>query len=63
VVGRRDTLLPANVGYYRDRYGVILDNLPDRTWRQTSRRAAPLARARAISVASRATPLPSGFPS
>jgi len=31
LVGRRDTtLLPANVGYYRDRYGVILDNLPDR---------------------------------
>jgi hypothetical protein len=31
LIGRRDTtLLPANVGYYRDRYGVILDNLPDR---------------------------------
>lgn len=31
LVGRRDTtLLPADVGYYRDRYGVILDNLPDR---------------------------------
>ncbi len=31
LVGRRDTtLLPANVGYYRDRYGVVLDNLPDR---------------------------------
>ena len=31
LVGRRDTtLLPANVAYYRDRYGVILDNLPDR---------------------------------
>ncbi|MCC6243461.1 MAG: hypothetical protein IT353_11510 [Gemmatimonadaceae bacterium] len=31
LVGRRDTtLLPASVGYYRDRYGVILDNLPDR---------------------------------
>ena len=31
LVGRRDTtLLPAEVGYYRDRYGVILDNLPDR---------------------------------
>ena len=31
LVGRRDTtLLPSNVGYYRDRYGVILDNLPDR---------------------------------
>lgn len=31
LIGRRDTtLLPAEVGYYRDRYGVILDNLPDR---------------------------------
>ncbi len=31
LVGRRDTtLLPASVAYYRDRYGVILDNLPDR---------------------------------
>jgi hypothetical protein len=31
LVGRRDTtLLPADVGYYRDRYGVVLDNLPDR---------------------------------
>lgn len=31
LVGRRDTtLLPAIVSYYRDRYGVILDNLPDR---------------------------------
>jgi len=31
LVGRRDTtLLPSDVGYYRDRYGVILDNLPDR---------------------------------
>lgn len=31
LVGRRDTtLLPAAVAYYRDRYGVILDNLPDR---------------------------------
>ncbi len=31
LIGRRDTtLLPANVGYYRDRYGVVLDNLPDR---------------------------------
>ncbi len=31
LVGRRDTLLmPSEVGYYRDRYGVILDNLPDR---------------------------------
>ncbi len=31
LVGRRDTtLLPSQVGYYRDRYGVILDNLPDR---------------------------------
>lgn len=31
LVGRRDTaLLPMNVGYYRDRYGVVLDNLPDR---------------------------------
>jgi hypothetical protein len=31
LVGRRDTtLMPANVGYYRDRYGVVLDNLPDR---------------------------------
>lgn len=31
LVGRRDTtLLPARVGYYRDRYGVVLDNLPDR---------------------------------
>lgn len=31
LIGRRDTtLLPADVGYYRDRYGVILDNLPDR---------------------------------
>ena len=30
-MGRRDTtLLPASVGYYSDRYGVILDNLPDR---------------------------------
>ena len=31
LVGRRDTLLmPGNVAYYRDRYGVVLDNLPDR---------------------------------
>ncbi|MDQ6612312.1 MAG: hypothetical protein M3Y64_07760 [Gemmatimonadota bacterium] len=31
LVGRRDTtLLPAQVGYYRDRYAVVLDNLPDR---------------------------------
>ncbi len=31
LVGRRDTtLMPASVGYYRDRYGVVLDNLPDR---------------------------------
>jgi hypothetical protein len=31
LVGRRDTsLLPSDVGYYRDRYGVVLDNLPDR---------------------------------
>jgi hypothetical protein len=31
LVGRRDTtLLPARVGYYRDRYGVVLDNLADR---------------------------------
>ena len=31
LVGRRDTtLLPADVSYYRDRYGVVLDNLPDR---------------------------------
>jgi hypothetical protein len=31
LVGRRDTtLLPAAVSYYRDRYGVVLDNLPDR---------------------------------
>lgn len=31
LVGRRDTtLLPAAVGYYRDRYRVVLDNLPDR---------------------------------
>ncbi|MFN5600260.1 MAG: hypothetical protein ACK5AK_12905, partial [Gemmatimonas sp.] len=31
LIGRRDTtLLPADVGYYRDRYGVVLDNLPDR---------------------------------
>ncbi|HMS03280.1 MAG TPA: hypothetical protein PKE51_09910, partial [Gemmatimonadaceae bacterium] len=31
LVGRRDTaLMPMNVGYYRDRYGVVLDNLPDR---------------------------------
>lgn len=30
LVGRRDTtLLPAAVGYYRDRYQVVLDNLPD----------------------------------
>ncbi|WP_373070314.1 hypothetical protein, partial [Gemmatimonas sp.] len=30
-IGRRDTtLLPADVGYYRDRYSVVLDNLPDR---------------------------------
>ena len=30
LVGRRDTtLLPADVGYYRDRYSVVLDNLPD----------------------------------
>ena len=30
LVGRRDTtLLPARVGYYRDRYQVVLDNLPD----------------------------------
>lgn len=31
LIGRRDTtLLPADVGYYRDRYSVVLDNLPDR---------------------------------
>lgn len=31
LVGRRDTtLLPADVAYYRDRYSVVLDNLPDR---------------------------------
>ena len=31
LVGRRDTtLLPAAVSYYRDRYGVVMDNLPDR---------------------------------
>ncbi|MBU6366761.1 MAG: hypothetical protein KJT01_11170 [Gemmatimonadetes bacterium] len=31
LLGRRDTtLLPAQVQYYRDRYGVVLDNLPDR---------------------------------
>ncbi|MEP6836147.1 MAG: hypothetical protein ABJB74_22350 [Gemmatimonas sp.] len=31
LIGRRDTtLLPADVGYYRDRYAVVLDNLPDR---------------------------------
>lgn len=31
LVGRRDTtLLPSAVGYYRDRYAVVLDNLPDR---------------------------------
>lgn len=31
LVGRRDTtLLPAQVAYYRDRYAVVLDNLPDR---------------------------------
>ena len=31
LIGRRDTtLLPAEVGYYRDRYAVVLDNLPDR---------------------------------
>lgn len=30
LIGRRDTtLLPARVGYYRDRYQVVLDNLPD----------------------------------
>lgn len=30
LIGRRDTtLLPASVGYYRDRYAVVLDNLPD----------------------------------
>lgn len=31
VVGRRDTLLlPADVGYYSDRYGIIQNNFPDR---------------------------------
>ncbi|MEO7998090.1 MAG: hypothetical protein ABI852_11630, partial [Gemmatimonadaceae bacterium] len=31
LIGRRDTtLLPAEVGYYRDRYAVVLDNLPDK---------------------------------
>lgn len=31
LVGRRDTtMLPGNVGYYRDRYRVVMDNLPDR---------------------------------
>ena len=31
IVGRRDTLvLPADVGFYRDRYGVITNNLGDR---------------------------------
>lgn len=31
LVGRRDTLLlPADVGYYRDRYGIIQNNFPDR---------------------------------
>ena len=30
LVGRRDTtILPARVGYYRDRYQVVMDNLPD----------------------------------
>lgn len=31
VVGRRDTLLlPADVGYYSDRYGIVQNNFPDR---------------------------------
>ena len=31
VLGRRDTLLlPANVGYYSDRYGIVQNNFPDR---------------------------------
>lgn len=31
IVGRRDTmLLPGDVGFYRDRYGVVTDNLGDR---------------------------------
>ncbi len=31
LIGRRDTLLlPADVGYYRDRYGIIQNNFPDR---------------------------------
>ena len=31
VMGRRDTLLlPANVGYYSDRYGIVQNNFPDR---------------------------------
>ncbi len=31
LVGRRDTLLlPGDVGYYRDRYGIVQNNFPDR---------------------------------
>ena len=31
VVGRRDTLLlPGDVGYYRDRFGIVQNNFPDR---------------------------------
>lgn len=31
VVGLRDTLLlPADIGYYRDRYGIVQNNFPDR---------------------------------
>ena len=31
LIGQRDTtLLPSDVGYYRSRYSVVLDNLPDR---------------------------------
>ncbi len=30
LIGQRDTLLlPARVGYYRDRYGIVQNNLPD----------------------------------
>jgi hypothetical protein len=30
VVGRRDTLLlPADIGYYRDRFGIVQNNFPD----------------------------------
>lgn len=30
IIGRRDTLLlPADIGYYRDRYGIIQNNFPD----------------------------------